>query len=153
MVTSNLEVSVSVKPRKRVSEPHHISILEKQKKTESFSRTWNTFFHTRSRKWLYREDKVVTQFKNRTQEVDSSPHHLQVRASHEVSLLSGEINTFCFETEAVLVKLSATGVSFSIQSNDHQVVQEHACSFTDSKTLEEEVDNRARSCPSFVQSR
>lgn len=71
---------------------------------------------------IYREDKVVTQFKNRAQEVDSSPHHLQVRTSHEVSLLAREINTFRFEAEAMLVKLSATGVSFSVESNDDQMV-------------------------------
>lgn len=82
----------------------------------------------------YRENKIVAHLKNRAQEINPSPHHLQVIRGHKVGLAM-KINSFTDKRKAVGMYNQTSCKRLLIQGNDHQMVQKPTRAISKSKAF------------------
>lgn len=126
---------------------HIIAFLYSQVRTCSIAHfVWRCVC---DRERVYRENEVVPHFKNRSQEINTSPHHPQVVRSHKVCL-SRKINSFSDKNKAMDMQNQTTSICLLVQGNNYQMIQKFTGVISNPKALNEEINDWIWSCPCFI---
>lgn len=99
----------------------------------------------------YREDEAITSLEDSTEELSSSPHHVQIFWGHKegVATIISSI-TFCLHLITMWMQLQATIISFMVPSYQNQVIQQLLRVVSDPKTLQKQVKYRTWFDPRVV---
>ena len=100
----------------------------------------------------YRENEVVSQLKNDSQETDFPPYNLQIILRHE-QFLRRKIDSFGLQRVTMRMHQLASLVSLVVETDDHQMIQKPFCAISTPKSLQEDVQKRTRSGPCRVDRR